>query len=83
MSWFERLLPKRTTSLADRKKSVPEGVWAKCKNCDAVIYKAELERSLEVCPKCSYHMRITARNRLISFLDERELEELGADFKAC
>ncbi|TQV82972.1 acetyl-CoA carboxylase, carboxyltransferase subunit beta [Aliikangiella coralliicola] len=81
MSWFERLLPKRTTSVADRRKSVPEGVWAKCKNCDAVIYKAELERSLEVCPKCSYHMRISARTRLISFLDEGELEELGTDLK--
>jgi len=79
MSWFERILPKRTTSVADRRKSVPEGVWAKCKNCDSVIYKAELERNLEVCPKCSFHMRIGARARLESFLDEGQLTEIGAD----
>lgn len=81
MSWFERILPKRTTSVADRRKSVPEGVWAKCKNCESVIYKAELERTLEVCPKCSYHMRIGARARLKSFLDEGELLEIGVDLK--
>ncbi|TQV76991.1 acetyl-CoA carboxylase carboxyltransferase subunit beta [Aliikangiella marina] len=79
MSWFERILPKRTTSVADRKKSVPEGVWAKCKNCDSVLYKAELERNQEVCPKCSFHMRISARSRLINFLDENALQEIGAD----
>ncbi|WP_444998253.1 acetyl-CoA carboxylase, carboxyltransferase subunit beta [Aliikangiella sp. IMCC44359] len=79
MSWFERILPKRTTSVADRRKSVPEGVWAKCQNCDSVLYKAELERSLEVCPKCSFHMRIGARVRLESFLDSGELEEIGVD----
>ena len=79
MSWFERILPKRTTSVADRKKSVPEGVWAKCKNCDAVLYKAELERNQEVCPKCSFHMRISARTRLESFLDEGDLTEIGTE----
>jgi len=72
-------LPKRTTSVADRKKSVPEGVWAKCKNCDAVLYKAELERNQEVCPKCSFHMRISARTRLESFLDEGDLTEIGTE----
>ena len=79
MSWFERILPKRTTSVADRRKSVPEGVWAKCKNCDSVLYKAELERNQEVCPKCSFHMRIGARARLTNFLDEGQLEEIGTE----
>jgi len=81
MSWFERILPKRTTSLNDRRKSVPEGVWAKCKKCDSVLYRAELERTLEVCPKCSFHMRISARDRLESFLDKGALEELGGELK--
>lgn len=81
MSWFERILPKRTTSVADRRKSVPEGVWAKCKNCESMLYKAELERNLEVCPKCSFHMRIGARTRLESFLDEGTLEEIGIELK--
>ncbi len=81
MSWYERILPKRTTSVADRKKSVPEGVWAKCQKCDSVLYRAELERTLEVCPKCAYHMRIGARTRLKSFLDTKKLEEIGKDLK--
>jgi acetyl-CoA carboxylase carboxyl transferase subunit beta len=81
MSWFERILPKRTTSVSDRRKSVPEGVWSKCKNCDAAIYRAELERTLEVCHKCSFHMRITARKRLVRFLDEADLVEIAADLE--
>lgn len=81
MSWFERLLPKRTTSLADRRKSVPEGVWDKCDKCDAVLYRSELERCLEVCPKCSFHMRITARARLLSFLDKSPLKEIAAEMQ--
>jgi len=81
MSWFERLLPKRSTAVSQRRKSVPEGVWAKCKKCDSVIYKAELERNLEVCPKCSHHMRIGARNRLEHFLDNDSLQEIGKDLK--
>jgi len=79
MSWFERIIPKRNTSVADRKNSVPEGVWSKCKQCDAAIYRAELERSLEVCHKCSFHMRISARKRLERFLDEGENLEIGTD----
>jgi len=81
MSWFERIIPKRNTSVAERKKSVPEGVWAKCKNCDAAIYRAELERTLEVCHKCSFHMRISARRRLDKFLDPQNSTEIAADLE--
>jgi len=81
MSWFERIIPKRNTTVADRKKSVPEGVWAKCKNCDAAIYRAELERTLEVCHKCSFHMRISARTRLEKFLDPQNTTEIAADLE--
>jgi acetyl-CoA carboxylase carboxyl transferase subunit beta len=58
---------------------VPEGLWIKCPACDAVLYRAELERNLQVCPKCSHHMRIEARDRLERFLDEGSLHELAAD----
>ena len=81
MSWFERIIPKRNTTVSERKKSVPEGVWAKCKNCDAAIYRAELERTLEVCHKCSFHMRISARKRLNKFLDESNLVEIAPDLE--
>jgi acetyl-CoA carboxylase carboxyl transferase subunit beta len=62
-----------------RTRSVPEGLWIKCPSCDAVLYRAELERNLYVCPKCSHHMRIAARERLEAFLEPGELIEIGAN----
>lgn len=75
MSWFKRLLPKIAASA--KKKGVPEGIWSKCTECEAVLYRAELERHLFVCPKCQYHMRINARQRLDFFLDPHDREEIG------
>ena len=75
MSWFEKLIPSRISTF-NRKRVVPEGVWIKCPKCDAQLYRAELERNLKVCPKCNYHMRITARNRLNYFFDEGSSQEL-------
>lgn len=79
MSWFQRLLPTRIRTEGGNKRNVPEGLWTKCASCDSVLYRAELERNMEVCPKCGFHMRIPARRRLDSFLDEDERVELGAD----
>ncbi len=81
MSWLERLLPKRNTSVDSRKKSIPEGVWSKCGQCTSVLYRAELERSLEVCPKCGFHMRISARRRLEKFLDPDNRQEIAEELK--
>jgi len=78
MSWFEKIMPSRIKT-ERRKRSVPEGLWFKCPACDAVLYRAELERNLYVCPKCSHHMRIGARERLTFFLDPGENLEIGAD----
>jgi acetyl-CoA carboxylase carboxyl transferase subunit beta len=77
MSWFEKIVPSRIKT-ERRSRSVPEGLWIKCAACDAVLYRAELERNLNVCPKCSHHMRIGARARLVSFLDPEPLVEIGA-----
>jgi acetyl-CoA carboxylase carboxyl transferase subunit beta len=77
MSWFEKIMPSRIKT-ARRTRSVPEGLWIKCPACDAVLYRAELERNLYVCPKCSHHMRIGARQRLRWFLDEGDHVEIGA-----
>ena len=83
MNWFEMLLPSKIrTSGGNDKKNVPEGLWAKCDKCDAIIYRAELERNQEVCTKCDYHMRIGARRRLESFFDESECNEIAADLEA-
>jgi acetyl-CoA carboxylase carboxyl transferase subunit beta len=76
MSWFEKIVPSRIKT-ERRSRSVPEGLWIKCPACDAVLYRAELERNLNVCPKCSHHMRIGARERLKSFLDAEPLTEIG------
>ncbi|MFO1409425.1 MAG: acetyl-CoA carboxylase, carboxyltransferase subunit beta [Steroidobacteraceae bacterium] len=77
MSWFEKIVPSRIKT-ERRTRNVPEGLWIKCPACDAVLYRAELERNLNVCPKCSHHMRIGARARLLAFLDEDSAEEIGA-----
>ncbi|HTX06677.1 MAG TPA: acetyl-CoA carboxylase, carboxyltransferase subunit beta, partial [Steroidobacteraceae bacterium] len=77
MSWFEKIMPSRIKT-ERRTRSVPEGLWIKCPACDAVLYRAELERNLYVCPKCSHHMRIGGRERLERFLDPASTEELGA-----
>ncbi|MGU0057080.1 acetyl-CoA carboxylase, carboxyltransferase subunit beta [Enterobacter hormaechei] len=78
MSWIERIKSNITPT---RKASIPEGVWTKCDSCGQVLYRAELERNLEVCPKCDHHMRMSARNRLHSLLDEGSLVELGSELK--
>ena len=68
MSWFDKLMPSRIRT-EKRKHSVPEGLWVKCAGCSAQLYRAELNRNLHVCPKCSHHLRIGARERLELFLD--------------
>ncbi|HAD42477.1 MAG TPA: acetyl-CoA carboxylase carboxyl transferase subunit beta, partial [Plesiomonas shigelloides] len=80
MSWIERIINK-TNIVSSRKASIPEGVWTKCDGCEQVLYRAELERNLEVCPKCGHHMRITARRRLLTLLDEGSTVEFGEELE--
>ncbi len=80
MSWFEKLMPSRI-STEKRTRSVPQGIWIKCPQCDAQLYRTELERNLMVCPKCEYHMRIGARDRLEYFLDPDSLKEIGGNLE--
>lgn len=81
MTWFEKIMPSRIKT-ERRTRSVPEGLWIKCEACDAVLYRAELERNLMVCPKCSHHMRIGARERLGRFLDPASGVELASGIEA-
>ena len=46
------------------KRGVPEGLWIKCPGCSETIYRKELDRNLNVCPKCSYHMYVSAQERM-------------------
>lgn len=82
MSWFDKLMPSRIRTEASSKRAVPEGLWAKCPGCSAILYRAELERNLEVCPKCGYHNRINARRRLDAFLDPEPRDEIAPDIES-
>ena len=82
MSWLKKLLPSRIKTDGASRRTVPEGIWTKCPSCNAVLYRAELSRNLEVCPKCNHHMRISARERLDQFLDPEPRREIGSDIKA-
>ena len=82
MSWLEKLMPSRIRTEGTSKRKVPEGLWDKCPSCSAVLYRSDLERNLHVCPKCNHHMRIGARERLRSFLDQEGQEELSEDIES-
>ncbi|MFT7301061.1 MAG: acetyl-CoA carboxylase carboxyl transferase subunit beta [Porticoccus sp.] len=80
MSWLKKIRPKGpATQKKDRTQSVPEGLWAKCPKCSAPLYRPELEKNLNVCPKCDYHLRVGARHRLDIFLDPDGRDELATE----
>ncbi len=81
MSWIEKLLPTRIRSEGNKKKGVPEGLWSKCKGCQQVLYRAELERNLFVCPKCDHHHRLNARTRVKCFLDVAKQVEIASELE--
>jgi acetyl-CoA carboxylase carboxyl transferase subunit beta len=83
MNWLNRIRPKGTaTTKNERSNSVPEGLWKKCPKCASPLYRPELERNLDVCPKCEHHMRIGARRRLDIFLDKDGTQEIEKDLEA-
>ncbi|MBX3651195.1 MAG: acetyl-CoA carboxylase, carboxyltransferase subunit beta [Burkholderiales bacterium] len=80
MSWLQKLLPPRIKRDAGApKKAVPEGLWSKCDSCEAVLYRTDLEKNLFVCPKCSHHNRVSARERLDWLLDQEGRYEIGVE----
>jgi len=85
MSWLGRILPERIrTDVApkkDKQTGVPEGVWDKCQQCNAMLYRPELETNLMVCPQCDHHMRISARQRIAFFLDPEGQQEIAENIK--
>ncbi len=80
MSWIEKILPPRINRNSDvTARRVPEGIWVKCPSCETVLYKEDLRATLNVCPKCSHHMRIGARARIEALLDADNRVEIGQD----
>jgi acetyl-CoA carboxylase carboxyl transferase subunit beta len=83
MSWLKDVIPPKIKRIVGNvsKKSIPEGLWCKCPSCQAVLYRTDLEQNMEVCPKCSFHNRISARVRIDSFLDKEKRKEIGAQIQ--
>jgi len=80
MSWLQKLLPPKIQRTGgNTRKTVPEGLWTKCPACDAVLYSTDLEKNLNVCPKCGHHERFGARPRLDTLLDPDGRFEIGAE----
>jgi len=80
MSWLEKLLPPKIQHTdPEQRRAVPEGLWIKCPSCETVLYKTDLEKNLNVCPKCDHHHRIGARARLDAFLDPEGRWEIGQE----
>ncbi|HCU88485.1 MAG TPA: acetyl-CoA carboxylase carboxyl transferase subunit beta [Gammaproteobacteria bacterium] len=77
MNWFKKLLPSRIRIDGVKRKSIPEGVWTSCPECSAVLYRAELDRNLDVCMKCGHHLRIGARKRIEYLLDDGVIDYIG------
>ena len=81
MSWFDKLMPSRVRTDSRNRGSVPEGLWVKCESCTNVLYGADIERNQNVCPRCSHHRRIRARNRLELLLDLDPRNEIGVNIE--
>ena len=79
MSWLGNLVGPKIKRAIGVKKSMPEGLWSKCDSCQSVLYRSDLEKNAEVCPKCAYHNRISARARLVVLLDAEGRREIGAE----
>jgi len=80
-SWLDKIMPSSIRSQTNPRSSVPEGLWKKCPKCNAFLYRPELEKNLDVCPKCEHHLRISARRRLDVFLDPEDRQELGGELE--
>ncbi|UZE97857.1 acetyl-CoA carboxylase, carboxyltransferase subunit beta [Alkalimarinus alittae] len=78
-SWLDKIVPSVIRSESSQKSTVPEGLWKKCPKCESVLYRPELEKNLDVCPKCQHHMRLTARSRIDIFLDPKGRVEIAND----
>jgi len=83
MSWLKNVIPPKIKRIVGSvsKKNIPEGLWCKCPSCQAVLYRTDLEQNMEVCPKCSFHNRISARARIDSILDNEKRKEIGAQIQ--
>lgn len=82
MSWFQKIMSSRIrTEGGNKKKNIPEGLWGKCQQCEAVLYQPETLKFGKVCPKCGHHESLSGRDRIEYFLDDAPMEEIGGSVK--
>ena len=79
MAWFKKEKTPKAAPARERKITIPEGLWVKCDNCKEIVYKKEVARNANVCPKCNYHFRISARERLEVLYDDGKYREFDTD----
>ena len=77
MAWF-----KKDKSKTEKKVKIPEGLWVKCNSCKEIIYRKELDKNRKICPKCNYHFRISARERISLLTDNGSFIEIAVDLKS-
>ena len=83
MSWLDKILPPRINKNSDStNRRVPEGIWVKCPSCDTALYRDDLDKNLNVCPKCNHHLRLAARARIDSLLDPEGRVEIGESVRS-
>lgn len=75
MAWFKKIKEVK----AEKKVKIPEGLWVKCDSCKEIIYKKEIEKNLQVCPKCNYHFRISAAERINLIADKGSFAEIDSE----
>ena len=80
-NWLDKIMPSKIRSESKQRTGVPEGLWKKCPKCGAFLYKPELDKNLDVCPKCNHHLRVSARRRLEIFLDDDGREEVANELE--
>ncbi|SFR46379.1 acetyl-CoA carboxylase carboxyltransferase subunit alpha [Marinobacter daqiaonensis] len=80
-NWLDKIMPSKIRSESKQRTGVPEGLWKKCPKCGGFLYKPELDKNLDVCPKCNHHLRVNARRRLEIFLDEDGREEIASELE--
>src|SRR5579872_2755412 len=81
MAWFRK--EKKPKEAVERQTSIPEGMWIKCEECKEMLYRKEVAQNLNVCPKCGYHFRITARERFELLFDDNSYKEFATHIRSA
>jgi len=80
MAWFRK--EKKPKEAVEKQTAIPEGLWIKCDDCKEIVYRKEVEQNQNVCPKCGYHFRLTARQRFALLFDDGQYKEFAGNIRS-